>query len=86
MKIDKIKRKNLKWKYNRGSYIQTPLSIAGEYIISHRPDKFIFISGPDRFILSYRPLGRHHDCGEFPTLAEAKQAAQKHHDFIQKKY
>jgi hypothetical protein len=63
----------LDWREHDGiPNIQAPLSVAGDYVISHRPEQFT---------LSYRPTGHHVPLGQFTTEQEAKDKAQRHANF-----
>lgn len=57
----------MKWIYWAESRYQAGLSVAGSFVISHRPQ---------RYICSYRKNGNHVHVGEFPSEEEAKSAAE----------
>jgi hypothetical protein len=64
----------MRWKeypagFVNGALVQAPLSGSGDYTISHRRENYT---------LSFRPTGGHYGLGSFPTLREAKDAAEKH--------
>jgi hypothetical protein len=47
------------------------LSVAADYVISHRPD---------RYMVSFRPPGKHEHVGLTDTLVAAQAAAQLHYE------
>jgi len=61
----------LVWEQIDGDEIQADLSVAGDYVISHRVK---------RYTVSYRPEGEHVHVGTYPSLRRAKVEAQKHCD------
>ena len=67
----------LKWKKERGSKNQAPLSHGHglrpphDYVISHRSEDHT---------VSYRPPGQHHHVGSYASEQDAKAAAQAHSD------
>lgn len=62
----------MRWTFYEGTYVdgvkvQTELSGAGDFTISHRPSNFN---------VSYRPPGHHVHVGCYATLEAAKAAAE----------
>lgn len=70
-KTKKAKSCGLRWKFYEGTRVdgvkvQADLSVAGDYVISHRHENYN---------VSFRPPGTHQHVGAFKTLALAKKAA-----------
>ena len=60
----------LVWETRPGDAVMAPISYAGPYVISHRPEEHT---------VSFRIPGQHAYLGVFTTEEEAKQAAEAHH-------
>jgi hypothetical protein len=62
-----MKSCTLRWRRVPGQTgVQAPLSVAGDYVISHRTGAHV---------VSYRPPGKHLHIGTFKTAKAAKAAA-----------
>lgn len=66
----------LVWEFREGSKICTPLYFAGHYVISHWNEGHAV----ENFILSFRPPGQHHHVGQFTSLKDAQNVAERHNE------
>lgn len=68
-----LKSRTMEWEYIPGSNIQAPLSVSGDYVISHRSQQYT---------VSYRPPNTHVHIGTGRFLAEACELAEQHKESL----